>query len=237
MTYQAIADDSPHTYRFYTVGTDGNGNIEAAPSDLNQDVIVTQTFASPPALAITNFDVQKGASQRSYIRYLDITFNEDGAALEALIDSLKDEDPSNDRIHLTRRDLTGSAASQTDVTLTAGMITLVGQTIQIDFGAGGIGGDPNSNVGDGYYGLNFDLDNNLSNGLETTENFYRLYGDTNGDRVVDSTDLYAINDAIGQTGSNLDVDVNGDGVVNVDDLYASYYELGKILDGSLHLDD
>ena len=32
VVYQATADGLPHTYRFYTIGTDWAGNVEAAPA-------------------------------------------------------------------------------------------------------------------------------------------------------------------------------------------------------------
>jgi len=71
--YQAILDDNPHTYRFFTVGTDRGGNTEAAPA--SPDWEVTETFAPPSNLSVTAFDVQKGATERSFVRYLDVTFD------------------------------------------------------------------------------------------------------------------------------------------------------------------
>jgi hypothetical protein len=43
-------------------------------------------------------------------------------------------------------------------------------------------------------------------------------GDTNGDNVVNFTDLNAVLAAFGMTGSGLAGDVNGDGIVNFTDL-------------------
>src|SRR5262249_27158506 len=45
-TYGAKTDGLAHTYRFFTRGKDGLGNIEAAPAD-PADVVVTGTFAAP----------------------------------------------------------------------------------------------------------------------------------------------------------------------------------------------
>jgi hypothetical protein len=43
-------------------------------------------------------------------------------------------------------------------------------------------------------------------------------GDTNGDNIVNFTDLNAVLSAFGQTGAGLAADLNGDGVVNFSDL-------------------
>ena len=51
LDYQATSDGLSHTYRFYSTGEDGNGNIEAAPTDPNADIVVTTVFATPPDLA------------------------------------------------------------------------------------------------------------------------------------------------------------------------------------------
>ncbi len=63
--------------------------------------------------------------------------------------------------------------------------------------------------------MEFDLDGNGS--FEITRNFYRLFGDVNGDRVVDNLDFSAILYAFGSVGDGLDEDLNGDGVVNAQD--------------------
>ncbi len=231
LTYQAIADGNSHSYRFYTVGIDGNTNVEAAPS-APADVLVSTTFAAPQTLEVVSFDVQKGALQRSYVRYLDITFNT-ATGLQEIVDSLTDADASNDRIQLTQFDLNGG--NGTARTLTSSMIQIVGQTIQIDFGAAGIGGNPNSNVGDGYYGLTLDLDGNLT--PDTNLNFYRLFGDTNGDRTVNSIDLTNINAAYGQSGPALDADINGDGLINILDRLYTFRALGRSINSALLLDD
>ena len=105
----------------------------------------------------------------------------------------------------------------------------------MDFGAQGIGGNRNSSSGDGYYQLELDLDGDGV--LETRRNFFRLFGDTNGDRTVDSADIAAITAAFGSSGSGLAADVNGDGVVNIlDRLYASR-QLGRSVDPTLPVDD
>ncbi len=61
-----------------------------------------------------------------------------------------------------------------------------GRQIQLDFGAQGIGGNRNSNVGDGYFEIAIDMDGDGS--FELIKNFFRLYGDVTGDGIVDSRD-------------------------------------------------
>ena len=97
--FQATSDGVQHTYRFYSVGVDSQGNTEAAPAGAADDIVVTATFAPPPALDVSVFDVQKGAKQRSYIRYLDLLFNTD-AGVQSILDTLDDADGANDRITL-----------------------------------------------------------------------------------------------------------------------------------------
>jgi hypothetical protein len=195
-------------------------------------VLVTATFDEPASWEITFFDVQKGASQRSFIQFLDVTFNL-GAGMADLIASINDADLTNDRIQLRRFELDGSGPG--DLVDLADRVGAVDQVMEFDFGPAGIGGDPNASIGDGYYELAFDLDGNGT--LETDLNFYRLAGDANGDGAVDSLDLLAINAAYGTAGSNLDADVNGDGVVNIRDRMLAYYARGRSLGGGLWLDD
>src|SRR5262249_41220766 len=119
---------------------------------------------------VTGFDVQRGAAERSYIRYLDLVF-ESSTGLSQLI--------SEGRVHLTRYSLSGT--NGVNVSL-SGKLTTTGNRITANFGSNGIGGSRNSSAGDGYYRLTIDTDRNGS--YETQKSFYRLLGDTNGDRLV-----------------------------------------------------
>jgi hypothetical protein len=172
---------------------------------------------------VTAFVVQKGLHERSFVRYLDVTFASAGDVI----------DPS--QVRLTRYGLDGGGVG-TDVPL-AGLITISGGRLSVDFGAQGIGGNRNSNAGDGYYKLTLDLDGDGV--FETTRTFYRLFGDANGDHKVDSADASFILAAYGQTGSLLEGDVNGDGVVNsMDRTYAAREAAyGFYLSPGLWLDD
>jgi len=134
---------------------------------------------------------------------------------------------------LQRFGLDGSGPAA-DVSL-SGLVALDGQSLAFDFGAQGIGGNRNSALGNGYYDLAFDLDGDGS--YETSLHFYRLFGDANGDRTVDSLDVAAVAAAYGQSGPNLDADVNGDGYVNILDRLFALRNLGGALDSELPLDD
>jgi hypothetical protein len=171
-------------------------------------------------LELVGMDVQRGADQRSYVRYIDLLFDRD---LE-----LSDLD----RVRLTRYRLDGSGG--TAVALN-GVLSFDGNRLEFDFGREGIGGNASSSVGDGYYEIRLDLDGNGT--FETTRHFYRLLGDVNGDRRVDRYDLNVIRSAYGQRGDGLAADLSGNGVVNYVDWWMAYYRCGRRLASYLVLDD
>jgi hypothetical protein len=185
-TYQAIADGKSHQYRFYSCGVDTSGGIQSTPPVGTDDASVTAQFAAPGALAIQSFVVQEGAKERSFVRYIDVTFNQ-SVGLSALVASVNAGIPADARIRLVRYSLNG-AGPAVPVSLQM-KVKAVGDVLAFDFGSGGIGGNANSSAGDGYYALQFDLDGNGT--FETVKHFYRLLGDVNGDRSVDSVD-YAL---------------------------------------------
>ncbi len=230
--YQAIADGIAHTYRFFSVGVDSRGNVEGAPT-APSDIELARTYAAPTLFYVSAFDVQKGAIQRSFIRYVDVTFSL-GNPLQAMVDSVTDGDANNDRIALVRRGLDGSS-NPTPIGL-LNVITVSGETLAFDFGTQGLGGNRNTNVGDGYYTLQFDLDAN-GDFAGTGENLmlYRLLGNVDGDTIVTQADVDAIVAAFGISGPNLEQDANGDGVVNQIDRILASRALGRELGGGLPL--
>jgi hypothetical protein len=66
------------------------------------------------------------------------------------------------------------------------------------------------------YRLRVDLDGDGT--LESTRNFHRLFGDVDGNGVVNDADIALVQGAQSQTGLNLATDLNGDGVVDLNDL-------------------
>jgi len=217
----------------------GNRLVVAGPLDFetatSHTVVVRATdagglvFDKAFAISVQNhneligFDVQRGAAQRSYIRYLDLVF-ENGAGLTQLI--------AEGRVRLTRFGLGG--LSPVNVSL-AGKLTVVGNRIVVNFGVQGIGGNRNTTAGNGYYRLSLDTDRNGS--FETLRHFYRLLGDTSGDRTVNFIDRSNVNANLGRRGPNLNPDVNGDGIVNSTDQYLVRQNLGRTLASPLPLDD
>jgi hypothetical protein len=223
--YQAITDGVAHTYRFFTVGIDGAGNVETPPASAG--VVVSAGFAAPAQLGVTGFVVEHGVVGRSFIRYLDVQFNQGADALQTLLDT------GGLRFTLIQHQLDGvSRASDPATPLAATNLRVLDHAIEIDFGSGGIGGDPESTAADGYY----ELDLLLADGSEQTLHFDRLLGDVNGDGSVDAADFMAITAALGQSGPTLDADVDGDTVVNANDRLLAFRARGHQLAGGLHLD-
>jgi hypothetical protein len=193
------------------------GNWVTTPFD-NLTVPPAITFVIETT-SLTSFDVQLGQTQRSWIRYLDLLFSR-ATELDSLI--------LGGRFQLTNRGLNGDLSSP--VSLTPAMFSRTNAAVRLDFGTSGLGGNRNTNAGDGYYELAMDLDSDGS--FETRKYFYRLLGDVNGDRRVDSTDSSLVLNAF--SSRNPEYDVNGDGFVNaVDRTLVLRANLRKLKDGLL----
>jgi hypothetical protein len=203
-------------------------------------VIFSQAFAPQTALAVTGLTVERGAAERSYVRYIDILFNESdsqsGGQLTQIASSVG---TPGSKIQLFRYDLNGTAASRTAVPLGSPVnAVLIDHALELDFGVFGVGeisGSQNTTTADGYY----ELDILLPNGQAAVHHFYRLLGDVTGDRVVDNNDFSAIARAIGQSTppgmTPLNADVNGDGSVTAFDLTLATRSKGRKLGSGLPL--
>ena len=168
------------------------------------------TFAmSNLAPTVQSMVVQQGTAGRSFVRYIDLTLNDFGT-VGSIVSSLSGTSP---KITLTNTGLTGTTKKA--VTL-KGFVTAIGKTIHIDFGTKGLGGNTASNAADGSYLISLDLDSNGS--LETTQRFWRLLGDVNGTKMVDTNDTALVNKYLNKTGINVPGDTNGDGKVNSTDV-------------------
>ncbi len=238
MTCPPLGDGQAHNYSFYSLGTDDLQMQQAVPSaaDLTFTGI---TYTTPLSAALT---VEKGIQERSYVRYLDVDFNQtlsSSSALQQLNTGLAGSSPSKYvELRWYGENLTSSSTSQGSVNLFAGStatLTLSGSTLSIDFGAKGITslltennssgtGSPTTAFGDGWYALGVDPYGNPSQNTVFWLPFFRLLGDVNGDGKVTGpttsagTDEYIVNQARGQSGTLLNADVNGDGYVNTTDL-------------------
>jgi len=175
--------------------------------------------------AVVGFDVQKGLTGRSFIRYVDVTFQ----SADGLPDLI-----ANNRVKLTRYDLNGTPASAVAVSLT-GLVSANGNQLNLDFGPKGLGGVPNTTQADGYYDLTLDLDGDGQ--FETHRRFYCLMGDVDGDRNVTVADANRILKAYRQQGPLLNEDANGDGSVSALDRTMTARNLNQKLKDGLAVDD
>ncbi len=214
ITYQGLTDGTSHSYTFMSVGIDGAGLVQSAP--VNPVRFTNQSFTAA-SLQVTGLTVENGATERSYIRYLDVDFNESdaqsGGALTAIAGSLGSSSPV---VQLYKYDLEGDASSKTAVSLLGISTTVLDHAIELDFGAAGLGGNANTTAGDGYYELEVTV------GSTTYQHeFYRLLGDVTGDGLVDNNDLAAIATELTLSSppgyTPLSGDVNGDGSVTAMD--------------------
>ena len=234
ITYQGLTDGAVHHYAFDSVGFDSAGNVQPMPPTSN--LSLTETFAQPAALQVTNLIVANGAVERSYIQYLDIGFNESdsqsGGELTQIVNSVGTAAPD---IQIYKYDLNGDASSKTAVSLSGVSVSVIDHAIALDFHAGGIGGSPNTTAADGYY----EVDIKLPNGQTAVHHFYRLLGDVSGDGIVDQNDLNEIAAEIGllsQSGmSPLNADVTGAGSVSALDLTLATRSKGRALGTALSL--
>jgi Ca2+-binding RTX toxin-like protein len=241
VSYNALADGQPHTYSFFSVGVDDLQKKQYAPAagPASPDATFSNiTYTAP--LAIQSFVVEKSIAERSYIRYLDVYFNQSGPALQNLTAGLSGSNP-NSFVELLwyGENLTSSSTPAGSVNLfntgTTASVTLSGNDLAVNFGANGVTslltetgvsgtGNPTTAFGDGWYALGIDPTGNPSNHQVFWLPFFRLLGDTNGDGVVTGpyttagTDAYNVYHAEGQSGALLNTDVNGDGAVNSKDL-------------------
>jgi carbon monoxide dehydrogenase subunit G len=228
VTLTAIQDDLDEPDETIVIEITGvtNGTEEGT----QQVTAVITDDDQPAAPQLTGFSVQHGSMGRSFIRFVDLAFAE-STGLEELVASVDDADPTNDRIRLIGLGLDG--ASSIPVPL-ATRLQAVDQVIEADFGPGGITGNPNSELGDGYYEFRLDLDGDGS--FETLRRFHRLLGDVDGDQRVTADDINLITLTLGASGSNLNLDVNGDTVVSATDRRLARRAVGRRLTAGLPLD-
>jgi parallel beta-helix repeat protein len=248
--FQGLTDGQQHTYTFSIYGINGNGVAETA----HTATPVTATFAVPVAPQVTSFVVEKGLFERSYIRYLDVSFNEPVSQLTL------------DTAHVTLEHYALDGVTPLGSVNLANRISLVDHVMEIDFGAGGIGGKENLSAllgnlaaleaDDGYYALTIDPDGTGTH--DAVLHFYRLFGDvtgnasggatqtgaaSDGDLVgqVSSADVAAVTAAIGEVANAqtplLNADINGAGSVSASDRLMVARAVGRKLAANLSLDD
>ncbi|HEV2969843.1 MAG TPA: NosD domain-containing protein [Pirellulales bacterium] len=150
---------------------------------------------------LVSYVIQHDQTQRSFIRYLDLYFSDDDGLAGFL---------TGQGIQLVRYDANGLNPATVSL---AGLVTVSGTHVSIDFGINGIGGNRLTNAGDGTYRLILSLHEQQST---TTVQFARLLGDVNGDGSVDAAD-YSLALGYVKTGDP-NGDINGDGFIDMRDL-------------------
>ena len=181
----------------------------------------TPTPTPAPQPVLQSYAIQKGATGRSFVRYVDLVLNDLSTAAN-VVSSIASSAP---RIRLTNKGLSGTSNSPVSL---QGFAKSNGTSVNIDFGTKGLGGSPTTSTADGSYLLEMDLDANGS--YETSMRFHRLLGDVNGDKVVDGKDTSLANSSLNKSGLNLPADTTGDGKVNATDVaYIKKAQKRKIL--------
>ncbi len=155
-----------------------------------------------------------------------------GGELTQIVNSLKTASPD---IQLYQYDLNDDASSKAPVSLANVNVPLIDHAIELDFGANGLSGSPNTTTADGYY----ELDIKLPSGATAVHHFYRLLGDVSGDGAVDNNDLNEIAAEINLSNPTglapLGADVNGDGTISALDLTLATRAKGHKLKSGLSL--
>jgi ELWxxDGT repeat protein len=216
--FQGILDGVSRTYRFFSRGRDGSGNVEAAP--VSGDVSSTYSFASA-GLTATAIDVQNGVNQRSYVRYLDVLFST-STGLDALL--------ATGRVKVERFAIDAGSVNPGDGAPVTGFgLVQNGNKLRLDFGSNGLGGL--RQAGNGFYRILLDVDGNgsFADAGDNAFEFHRLFGDANGDAKVDVADTTLVTSQIGRVGANLDGDLDGNGSVNSTDRLFTTQQRGKLL--------
>jgi hypothetical protein len=216
--FQGILDGVSHTYRFFSRGRDGSGNVEAAP--VSGDVSATYSFASA-GLSATAIDVQNGVNQRSYVRYLDVLFSTSTGLSDLL---------AAGRVKVERFAINAGSVTPGNGTPVTGFgLVQNGNKLRLDFGSNGIGGL--RQAGNGFYRVLLDLDGNgtFADASDKAFEFHRLFGDANGNGIVDVADTNLVTSQIGRVGANLDGDLDGNGSVNSTDRLYTTQQRGQQL--------
>jgi hypothetical protein len=147
--YQAIADGHAHTYRFYSQGVDVAGNIQAPPSAAGDGLTVMAKFKVPSSLQPTALWVQNGGANHSGIETVELMFNKN-AGLSRLV--------AHHGIKLIEHGVNGRASKPISL---KSVLHVVDHAIELEFGAAGLGGNPESATGEGYYELDVPLNHKV----------------------------------------------------------------------------
>ena len=194
------ADDDPSELELFihdpvALLTSQMFNLDLGPGETDVDVIVVREDAPISA----TLRVQDGQNQRSVINRVDLSLDGQVPDLQMLIDQ--------GLVELARFELDGTGPGELyDL---AGVLSASDRSLSFEFGPAGIGGTRNTAAGDGLYRIRLDLDGDGS--LDPVGEFFRIFGDADGDAGRGLGDLSLILEAIGT--NNPEADINNDGIV------------------------
>ena len=161
--------------------------------------------------------------QRSFIRFVDITFSDPSVAAIVAADA--------SLVSINWYGIDGTLVG--DYTQPLTLTDRGGGTLRFDFGVNGIGdgtsGSKGSIAANGIYQINFSL---ASNGFaDTSIRFYRLLGDTNDDGRVDATDVNGVMACITDGTYDYDHDTDFNNLINASDRFYTLIDNGKAVTG------
>lgn len=164
-------------------------------------------------------NVQNGLIGRSFVNAVDGLFGNSTLAADLL---------SNSRIRIQYLGLDGTSAQAAVGNSANETIGLSGSNATFSYGSLGIAGDNNSEFNDGIYAFQVDYDGDGT--FETGVKFHRLFGDVNGDSLVDTVDYNAVNNrgVFGRYGI-FSEDTNGAGRVFTKDITNTLRQRGRYI--------
>jgi hypothetical protein len=231
---------SSHTYKFYSAGIDAAGLVEPGHSLYDDSFSESYSEPSSSQLALDSITVEHGAAERSFVRYVDLNFNDaTPSMLQSIVNAVNG---GSNELTLTQYDLNGHGPQATISLKGLLSVSVIDDAIEIDFNVFGVGNDASTADADGYYTLTFTPP--AGGGQGSTHHFFRLLGDVDGSGTVDQLDLNDIAAARGQSVGRipaaigqppLSMDVNGDGSVNNTDLLLATKSRGRSLATGLPL--
>jgi hypothetical protein len=217
------AGSNPANLQFDQRGTPNNRVVGAAADIGAFEVQPTGTGANVVS-TIVNAG-QANLTQRSIVTSVTVTFNKvvTFVGQQSAAFQLARTGPGGTTGNVTLAvDLTGSTATQTIAKLTfSGTLT--------------DGSAATPSLVDGNYTLTV-FSNQITGGInggDSTSTLFRLFGDVNGDKTVNLTDLTAFRNAFGTSSTDANyrsfLDFNGDGQINLTDLTQFRNRFGIIL--------
>jgi hypothetical protein len=199
---------------------DGNGTPDLITAHASSKVTVMNN-TTPIVQSVTVNSGQTDTTQRSRVTTLTVTFNRQVNVTAGAF--------SMSGVSISGSTLTGVTVAHTTSNATGVTVaTLTFSGTNTDAGS----------LADGKWTLTVDKTKVDSSGTFMGANYassgiYRLFGDINGDRAVDTADLFAFRQSFGKvsgdTAYNMAFDFNNDGSVDTSDLFQFRLRFGQVL--------